>query len=206
MTDRPLCGARPVEEVVAAAIRGGVTLVQVREKELSTRDFIEVARRIRTVTRAAGIPILINDRVDVALAVGADGVHVGQSDMSPADARRLMGPDALIGLSVETLLQVERSEAEDVDYLGVSPIFCTPTKSELTQAWGLDGLRAVRAMTKRPLVAIGGINVGNAGEIIAAGADGVAVVSAICAAADPESGARALRQRIDATREALGCN
>lgn len=206
VTDRAMCGMRPVEEVVAAAIRGGVSLVQVREKQLSTRDFIAVARRIRAVTRAAGVPMLINDRVDVALAVGADGVHVGQSDMPPADARRLMGPDALVGLSVETLQDLAASEAEDVDYLGVSPIYCTPTKAELTRAWGLDGLRAVRAMTKRPLVAIGGIHACNASEIIGAGADGVAVVSAICGATDPEKAARELRARIDAARERLPCN
>lgn len=205
VTDRALCGSRPLEMVVAAAIRGGVTVVQVREKELSTRAFIAVATRIREVTHAAGVPMLINDRVDVALAVGADGVHVGQSDISPADARRLMGPDALIGLSVESMQEVVASEGEDVDYLGVSPIYCTPTKAELTHAWGLDGLRAVRQTTRKPLVAIGGLNISNVDKIIEAGADGVAVVSAICAAPDPEYAARALRDRIRAVRGAARC-
>ncbi len=201
VTDRPLCGGRPIEDVVAAAIRGGVTVVQVREKELSTRDFLDVASRIRAITRAAGVPLLINDRVDIALAVGADGVHVGQSDMPPHDARRLMGPDALIGLSVESRDDIAAAESTDVDYLGVSPVFCTPTKAELTRAWGLDGLRAARAQTRRPLVAIGGIHAGNAADVIAAGADGIAVVSAICAAFDPEVAARALRAQILAGRE-----
>lgn len=192
VTDRALCGSRTVEQVVAAAVRGGVRAVQLREKELNTRAFVERARRVHAVTSAAGVPLLINDRVDVALAAGADGVHLGQSDMDYAAARRLMGPDALIGVSVESLEQLAAAEATDADYFGISPLCLTSTKKELTQAWGMAGLRRAREQTARCLVAIGGIDAGNAGAVRCAGADALAVVSAICAAEDPENATRQL--------------
>jgi len=128
----------------------------------------------------------------VALAVGADGVHIGQRDMPCDIARRLMGPRALIGLSVETWEDVQRAGALDVDYLGVSPVFETPTKTDTKGHWGLEGLSRIRAATRRPLVAIGGLNASNAAEVIRAGADSVAVVSAICVADDPYQAAREL--------------
>lgn len=194
VTDRALSAPRSVEEIVASGIRGGVTAVQYRDKEASTRQMIKTAIRLAELTRAAGIPLIINDRVDVALAVGADGVHVGQTDMPPAHARRILGPHAIVGLSIETIDDLLAAEKEDVDYYGVSPVFCTPTKAELTRAWGLDGLRAARRLTQRPLIAIGGINSSNAREVIVAGADGIAVVSAICAAEQPEIAAGELRE------------
>lgn len=141
------------------------------------------------------MPLIINDRVDVALACGADGVHVGQGDMAAADVRRLM-PGALIGLSVESLAQLEAAEAAPVDYYGVSPVFSTVTKADAAPALGLAGLAALRARTARPLVAIGGIHAGNAAAVMAAGADGLAVVSALCAAADPTVAARELRSHM----------
>ena len=146
------------------------------------------------------MPLIVNDRVDVALAAGADGVHVGQSDMDGRDVRRLLGPDAIVGLSVETMEQAAEAAALDVDYLGVSPIFSTPTKTDTVSEWGLSGLAALRRASKHVLVAIGGIHASNAAQVVEAGADGIAVVSAICAAPDPEVGARALRGAIDQAR------
>lgn len=198
VTDRALSLGRPLEEVVAAAVQGGVTLVQLREKETSTRFFVEEAVRLKTLLDPLGVPLLINDRVDVALAAGAAGVHIGQEDMPYPAARRLLGPRAIIGLSVETEAQVLDAEAYDVDYLGVSPVFPTPTKTDTRGSWGLDGLARVRKLSRHRLVAIGGLNAGNAGAVIAAGADSVAVVSAICSDPDPRAAAAGLSEIIRA--------
>jgi len=194
VTDQALCGARGVQAVVEAAVRGGVTCVQLREKSLDTRAFVERARVLKAWLAPLGVPLIINDRLDVALASGADGVHVGQSDMPPEEVRRWMPPGAVVGLSVESLAQLAAAEHEPVDYYGISPVFATATKSDAAPALGLSGLQAIRARTTRPLVAIGGIHVSNAAEVMAAGADGLAVVSALCAAPDPTEAARALRR------------
>ena len=185
VTDRALCGGRALEDVVKQAIQGGVAWVQLREKDLSTRAFVEEAARIKAVLAAAKVPLIINDRLDVALAVGADGVHLGQDDLPCEVARRLLGPAAIIGLSVETWADVEAAERQPVDYLGVSPIFATPTKTDTKGAWGLDGLARIKAFSRHPLVAIGGLNRGNIADVIRSGAEGIAVVSAICSAEDP---------------------
>ncbi len=198
VTDRDLCGTRPLEEVVLLSVRGGAACVQIREKNLSTRAFIEEALRIKEILAPFGVPLIINDRVDVALAVRADGVHVGQDDMPYETARRLMGPGALIGLSVETWEDVERSEGLDVDYLGVSPVFETPTKTDTKGSWGIEGIERIRAFSRHPLVAIGGMNPSNAGAAVRAGADAVAVVSAVCAAPDPMRVSRDLSRIIEA--------
>lgn len=197
VTDPSLDHAR-LAAVVGAAVAGGVTSVQLREKTASTREFIERAKLLRALLAPAGVPLIINDRVDVALAAHADGVHVGQSDMPVADVRRWL-PDAIVGLSVECLDHVREvmSQNIDVDYLGVSPVFATPTKRDTAPALGLDGLAAIRRLTALPLVAIGGISATNAGAVLAAGADGLAVVSALCAAADPCAAARALRDAFE---------
>lgn len=192
VTDRGLCGAKPLADVVLQAIRGGAVCVQLREKEVSTRFFIEEARRIKALMTDFGVPLIINDRLDVALAVGADGVHVGQDDMPYELARQLMGPRAIVGLSVETWEDVEQAQGLDCDYLGVSPVFATPTKTDTKAPWGLEGLARIRAFSCHPLVGIGGLNAGNAEAVIRAGADSVAVVSAICAAADPRAASREL--------------
>jgi thiamine-phosphate pyrophosphorylase len=185
VTDRDLCLNRPLEEVVRQAVEGGVGMVQLREKHASTRLFLEEAFKIKKVLDSYHVPLIINDRVDVALAVEAAGVHIGQEDMPYPIARKLMGKNAIIGLSVETIEQVLEAEAFDVDYLGVSPIFETPTKTDTKGAWGLDGLVQVRRLSRHPLVAIGGLNTSNSKEVIRAGADSIAVVSAICSATDP---------------------
>lgn len=190
VTDRGLCRGRSLPDVVLQAVQGGAAAVQLREKELSTRDFVEEAVSIKKMLIPYGVPLIINDRIDVALASGADGVHIGQEDMPYATARRLMGKKAIIGLSVETWEDVEVSEKLDVDYIGVSPVFATPTKTDTKEPWGLAGLRKIKAFSRHPLVAIGGINIGNARAVIDAGADCLAVVSAICSADDPAGATR----------------
>ncbi|MRR16190.1 MAG: thiamine phosphate synthase [Deltaproteobacteria bacterium] len=198
VTDRGLCRGRSLFDVVLQAVQGGAISVQLREKELSTRDFVEEALAIRKMLIPYGVPLIINDRVDVALASNADGVHIGQEDMPYATARRLMGKKAIIGLSVETWEDVEMSEKLDVDYIGVSPVFATPTKTDTKEPWGLAGLRKIKAISRHPLVAIGGINAGNARAVVEAGADCLAVVSAICSADDP---ARATRKILDMMKQ-----
>ncbi|MBC7237451.1 MAG: thiamine phosphate synthase [Chloroflexi bacterium] len=193
VTDRALSLGRPLEEVVLQAVQGGADMVQLREKTASTRFFIEEALRIKNLLAPYGVPLIINDRVDVALATEADGVHIGQEDMPYPLARKLLGPKAIIGLSVETMEQVLEAEAYDVDYLGVSPIFATPTKTDTKGEWGLDGLAEVRCVSRHRLVAIGGLNAANAADVIRAGADCIAVVSAICSAPDPKEAAATLR-------------
>lgn len=191
VTDAVQCGERGLLAVVQSAVRGGVTCVQLREKSLDTRAFVERARALKALLSPLRIPLLVNDRVDVALAAGADGVHVGQSDMAPQDVRRLM-PGALIGLSIESWQQMHEAERAPVDYYGISPVFATSSKADAAPALGLAGLQQLRRMTARPLVAIGGIQAGNVAAVMAAGADGVAVVSALCAADDPAQAAQAL--------------
>ena len=204
VTDRSLCLGRRLETIVAAAVCGGVTAVQVRDKNCPTQEYIDIARRVKSVLQPIGVPLIINDRLDVALAAGADGVHIGQDDMPYSEARRILGPAAIIGLSVESPQQAAEAEGIDVDYLGVSPIFATPTKPDTRSLWGIEGLRALRSRSRRVLVAIGGLNAENAGAVIEAGADGIAVVSAICSAPAPEEAARELRRVIDRARRERG--
>ncbi len=184
VTDHKACKGKSLESIVSDAARAGVSCVQLREKHADTRLFLTKALDLVSILGPLNIPLIINDRVDIALAVKAAGVHLGQSDMPYAHARRLMGPDAIIGLSVETWEDVEDAQELDVDYLGVSPVFSTPTKTDTKTPWGLDGLERIRHFSRHPLVAIGGINESNAQDTIHAGADGIAVVSAICSATD----------------------
>ena len=197
VTDRDLCGGRPLEEVVLAAVRGGAACVQLREKNLPTRSFVEEAMSIKALLAPFDVPLIINDRIDVALSIGAEGVHIGQEDMPYLLARRILGSRVMIGLSVETWEDVELAEQWDVDYLGVSPVFETPTKTDTRGSWGLEGIAKIRAYSRHPLIAIGGLNGANAGVAIQAGADGIAVVSAICAAPDPFMAAQELSGIID---------
>ncbi|MDP2848434.1 MAG: thiamine phosphate synthase [Humidesulfovibrio sp.] len=194
---------RPLAEVVARAVAGGVSVVQLREKHAGTREFVELGRALLALLAPSGVPLIINDRIDVALAIGAQGAHLGQGDMPVAEARRLLGPDALLGLSVETLDQLREGEALPpgmVDYYGLSPIFLTSTKTDAGPGWGLVGLAQARAEvdagTQRPLVAIGGIGPGNAASVLRCGAQGLAVVSAICSAPDPETASRELAETL----------
>ena len=201
VTDRSLSRGRATAEIVRAAVAGGVTCVQLREKSCGTREFIEEARALVAVLRDTGVPLIVNDRVDVALAAGANGVHLGQRDMALADARRLGPPGWIIGISAESVEDAIRAEREGADYIGVSPVFATPTKTDTAPPLGLEGLRAIRAAVKIPLVAIGGIQMANARDVIRAGADGLAVVSAIASADSPQAAAAALRREIAAARK-----
>ncbi len=199
VTDRTLSLGRSTVEVVRAAIRGGVSCVQLREKGCSTREFVDEARLLKALLAGTGVPLFINDRLDVALAVGADGVHLGQNDLPIADARRLVGNRMIIGISAESVADAVRAEAEGADYIGASPVFTTPTKTDTAPPLGLDGLRAIRRAVRLPLVAIGGIDADNAAQVLRAGADGLAVVSAIVSAPCPRTAAAGLRQRIQST-------
>jgi len=198
VTDRGLCGPKYLEDVVLQSVKGGVSCVQLREKDISTRLFVSEAQSIMKLLEPYKVPLIINDRIDVALACGAAGVHIGQDDMPYAIARKLLGPKAIIGLSVETWADVEESQKLDVDYIGVSPVFATPTKTDTKGAWGLHGLTKIKRFSRHPVVAIGGLNESNVREAILAGADCVAVVSAICAASGPETAARKLNDIIEA--------
>jgi len=204
VTDRGLCGPRGVARVVAQAARAGACCVQLREKAASTRRFVETAGEIQALLAPHRIPLIINDRIDVALAVGADGVHVGQSDMPPETARQLLGPAAIIGLSVETWKDVVAAQQLDVNYLGISPVYATPTKTDTQKPWGLEGVARIREFSRHPLVAIGGLDASNAADAVRAGADCIAVVSAICAAPDPFAATAQLKTTIEKALEKRG--
>ena len=194
VTDRGIAAGRDIAEIVTEAVRGGVTMVQLREKDIDTREFVALALRLKEVLGPLGVPLIINDRVDVALASDADGVHIGQSDMPYAIARRLLGSGKIIGLSVENFAQIEEANALDVDYIGVSPVFATPTKTDTAAPFGIEGLRRASRESCHPVVAIGGMNEWTAARAVSAGADGIAVVSAIMGAESPfDAAARLVR-------------
>ena len=197
VTDRGLSLGGDLETVVLQAVEGGVTLVQLREKDIDTREFIALGQRLKAALKGSGVPLLINDRVDVALAVDADGVHIGQSDMPYGMARRLLGPDKIIGLSVETMDEVIQANDLDVDYVAVSPVFATRTKTDTLTPFGYEGLERACRLTRHPICGIGGMNADTVGRAIACGADGVAVVSAIVSAPDPLIASKNLKSIID---------
>ncbi len=190
VTDRPLSRGRALIDIVAAAVRGGATMVQLREKTAGTREFLEQARALKALLAPLGIPLVINDRVDIALAVNAEGIHVGQTDMPLAEVRRLVGPDKFIGLSASRREYILAPDAEAADYLGIGPVYAQQTKPGTATPHGVEGFRALRALTKKPVMAIGGMKADNSAPILAAGADGLAVVSAIVSADDPEAATR----------------
>lgn len=200
VTDQPLSLGRDLEWIVEEAVKGGVTMVQLREKDISTREFVELAIRLKKKLHPYRVPLIINDRADVALAADADGLHIGQNDLSFATARRLLGRGKIIGLSVENLEQVHEANRLEVDYIGISPVFGTPTKTDTALPFGLEGVRQTMAVTRHPAVAIGGINRSNAVEVMRAGADGVAVVSAICSAPNPRQASAELCELIVQSR------
>lgn len=185
VTDRSLSLGRSLIDIVDAAAQGGVQMVQLREKDITSREFVSLGRAVHKVLLQYKIPLIINDRADIAMIIGAQGLHIGQSDISYVDARQLMGNQAIIGLSVENCKQAVECRSWGVDYIAASPIFATPTKMDTAPALGLEGLRMVRQTVNCQVVAIGGINNSNIQEVMRAGADSVAVVSAICSAPDP---------------------
>jgi thiamine-phosphate pyrophosphorylase len=204
VTDRRLSLGRSNLEVVAEAVAGGVSCVQLREKHLDTRSFVAEAEALMALLTPLQIPLIINDRVDVALAVGAAGVHLGQNDMKIEDARRLLGHTMIIGISAECLDHAVRAEKGGADYIGVSPVFSTATKTDTAQPLGPAGIAEIRRHVRLPLVAIGGIHRENVDMIMQAGADGIAVVSAIVQAPSPRDAARGLLRRIHPAKSETG--
>ncbi|MFP4672934.1 MAG: thiamine phosphate synthase [Desulfohalobiaceae bacterium] len=201
VTDRALSRGRNLLELIQEAVQGGVTAVQLREKHCATREFVQLARQALTLLQPLGVPLFINDRLDVALAVGAQGLHVGQEDMHVSDVRHLAAERLALGLSVNTLQHCQEAEQLPVDYLGVGPVFGTQTKQDAKQQLGLEGLLRIRQASSRTLLGIGGIDSSNAAQVIQAGADGIAVVSAICASSSPRQQAQELLQIVRAAQE-----
>ena len=205
VTDRGLAGGRDISWIVREAVAGGVTMVQLREKDCSTAEFVTLAKELKAALQPLGVPLIINDRIDVALTVDADGVHIGQSDMPYKTARALLGKNKIIGLSVETMEEVIAANALDVDYIGISPVYATPTKTDTLTPFGLEGIEQVMQLSRHRCVAIGGMNRDTIGEVIARGVEGVAVVSATVAAESPRAASAELaniveRNKINNTR------
>ena len=196
VTDRVCLGARPRADAVEASIRGGVTMVQLREKSLEVTNrslFLDEAEELAHICHKYGIPFIVNDDVEVALESHADGVHLGQDDTDAREARRILGKDAIIGVTARSVVEAVAAEAARADYIGVGAVFGTATKMN-TRHIGVEGLRAITNAVHIPAVAIGGVNLSNIGELKDSGASGVAVVSAIFGACDIESACRELRR------------
>jgi thiamine-phosphate pyrophosphorylase len=197
-TDRTLALGRPITEAVEAAIAGGVTMVQLREKEASTGEFYRIALEVQAVTRRHHVPLVINDRLDIALALGAEGLHIGQSDLPLSAARRLAGDALFIGVSASTVEEALLAQAGGADYLGAGAVFPTGSKADAGEAIGLQGLAEIRAAVTIPVVGIGGVNAGNAAEVMGTGAAGIALISGILSQGDIQEAARNLRRILDA--------
>ena len=191
VTDPWLCAERGLVETVVAAVRGGVTMVQLRDKQATDGAMIEQARRLKAALAGSGVPLVINDRLAVAVESGADGLHMGQDDGEVATARAALGEEAILGLSVQTPEQMARVDAERLDYLGLGAVFATSSKRSRTRPLGFEGLARLTAASPLPAVAIGGLQAEHAAAVHQAGAQGLAVISAICGQPDPEAAARA---------------
>ncbi|MDR5709521.1 MAG: thiamine phosphate synthase [Armatimonadota bacterium] len=189
--------SRTHEEVAAAALQGGATVLQFREKRATTRALYETARRLQELCRACGVPFIVNDRLDIALAVDADGVHLGSEDLPVAVARRILGPHRIVGASAGSVEEALRAEEEGASYLGVGSVYVTGTKPDAGAPIGPDGLVKIVRAVRIPVVGIGGITLDRVPEVIQAGAAGVAVISAVAAAADMVEATRALRRAVD---------
>jgi thiamine-phosphate pyrophosphorylase len=194
VTDREFAGPRGVVQTVAAAIEGGATIIQLRDKIVSTRELVAQARALLPICHASDVPLLINDRVDVAMASNADGVHLGQSDMDLRDARRLLGPDAIIGVSVRDEQEIQTAEEDGADYVAANGVWSTSTKTDFGEALGSETLRRLVSVSRLPMVAIGGIGVEQAPLIADLGCAGIAVVSAVMKAPDPRLACAQLRR------------
>lgn len=191
------CGGKSMPALVEQAILGGVDIVQLREKKIADPELIKRALQLQEVLAKHNVPLIINDNLQVAMQVNAYGIHVGNTDLPPTQIKSLWPTCNSIGYSIEYLTQLETAESQAADYLGISPVFATPTKTNTVTQWGLDGISKIRSLTTKPLVAIGNMNAGNAYDIIKAGADCIAVVSAICSAADPLKAAHEIRTEIE---------
>lgn len=195
IVDRAAAGTRDLAEIAAAAIRGGADALQLRDKAASARCLFEEALALLPIARAGGVPLIVNDRLDVAMAAGADGVHLGQDDLPLGQARVIAGQALLIGVSTHSIDQAMAEQAHGADYIGVGPVFPTPTKPD----YGSVGTSLVRQVADRiriPFVCIGGIDAGNVEQVTRAGGFCIAVVRAVCASADPEMAAKNLKQAL----------
>lgn len=201
VTDRGLSRGRPTIEIVKAAVRGGVTVVQLREKQATAREYIREILSIKSFLDEKNIPLVINDRIDIAMAVEADGVHIGQTDIPLDAARRIVKESMIIGVSVESVGDALKADIQGADYISVSPVFQTPTKTDTAPALGLEGVAMISRLTGRPVIGIGGINKTNCAGVIRSGARGICVVSAVCSADDPELAARELKEIITRAKE-----
>ncbi|WP_116597785.1 thiamine phosphate synthase [Primorskyibacter marinus] len=199
VTDPKLCASRGVVDTVRCAVSGGVSMVQLRDKSAQTHERVELARAIKKALTGSGVPLVINDDVDAAVAADVDGAHIGQGDLTPAQARARLGPDKILGLSCETVQTVQGADPSMVDYLGLGPVFGTATKTDHAAPIGFDGLARLVALSSLPVVAIGGLKAEHASAVLKSGADGLAVVSAICGQADVAAAARAFRFQGDRT-------
>lgn len=198
--DPGLCGDRGMVETARLAVAGGATMVQLRDKGAGTASLVATGRALQAALAGTGAKLIVNDDVEAALAIGADGVHVGQEDTAAQTARARIGPDRILGLTVDTPREAARAEPALVDYIGCGPVFATPTKPDHKPAVGFEGLAAQIAAGRVPAVAIGGLKAGHVAAALAAGAKGVAVVSAICGQPDPAAAARALAAAVAAAR------
>lgn len=204
VTDSRLSRGRDNVEVVRQAIAGGARIIQLREKEASDRQLVSMGLAIRDITRAAGVFFIVNDRVDIAQVVDADGVHLGQDDV-PADlARKILGPGKIVGVTVETPDEAREAEKAGASYVGTGPIFSTATKADAGRPYGIDLIPRIKRATSLPVVAIGGINTSNVAQVARAGADGVAVVSAVVSADDIARAVRELIAEFEKARRATG--
>jgi thiamine-phosphate pyrophosphorylase len=203
IVDPERAGGHQLADLAMRCVRGGATLVQLRDKHAEARALIDEARAIKLALAPFAVPFVVNDRVDVAMAAGADGVHLGQDDMAIEDARRLLGANAIIGLSVKSVEEAEAARLDLVDYVGSGGVYATSSKQQKNVPIGPAGLTRIIAVLRRrapdlPVCGIAGIDASNAAEVIAAGADGVAVISAVSLAPSPETAARQLREIVDA--------
>jgi thiamine-phosphate pyrophosphorylase len=192
ISDRHLTAGRSLPAVMEAALCGGVRAIQVREKDLAPRELYPLARKLRQLTWQHGARLLINDRIDIAMAVQADGVHLTTTSLPVAVARQVLGAEALIGVSTHNLVEAQAAADGGADFLVFGPVFFTPSKAPYGEPVGLAALRAVRSAVKTPILAIGGIKKDNVEQVLATGADGIAVISAIIAADDPAAATRDL--------------
>tara|TARA_R110002020_G_scaffold227751_3_gene438417 strand:+ start:23 stop:682 length:660 start_codon:yes stop_codon:yes gene_type:complete len=191
------CAGKNFLSVAEEAIKGGVDIIQLREKNASNEEFLDKALRLKEVISRYNVPLIINDNLFVAKQVEAFGIHVGNNDVNPTEIRKTWTACKSLGYSIEYLEQLYNEQTYTADYLGISPVFKTDTKTDTVTAWGLDGIRQIRSITQKPLVAIGNVSAINTRDIIEAGADCVAVVSAICAAENPQKAALVLRKEIE---------
>jgi thiamine-phosphate pyrophosphorylase len=197
IVDQANCRYHSIENIVEEAIKGGVDAVQLREKNATTTEILQIGAELQKILQKHNIPLIINDRIDIALALNADGVHLGQKDMPPNMAHKLLGPDKIIGLTVANQEQAIKAEQLDINYLGVGPVFATQTKANPAPTLGIEKLQQICKISKHHICAIGGINLDNADKVIDAGANAIGVVSAICGVKNPQTVSKKLRQAID---------